>query len=175
MTRLGRASRIFTLVGAITVLENRRCFKQGLIFVPARMVAELLECGRVNQPLNSRSNFLEAVDYDSIAFLRDPFRVETLLRQCVVITVDNDWQVELKSFADRAGARLADEEIRQRHVVLNIVGKSQNELGFSGLERIEVGREFLIVSANENQLHLSAALVEPFDDLDHDAGAMSTK
>jgi len=103
----------------------------------------------------------------SAQYRGDPLRVVALLGQGFAVALDNHGQMELKRFADGSGAGLADEKVRERHVVLHVGSESLDQHWPSRLQGLERRGEFLVVSADHDQLDVGSAPVQVLGDVNH--------
>lgn len=117
----------------------------------------------------------EIADHDSDFIFADPLSVVALLRKGPGVALNNYGETHLDGFADAARAGLANEKIREIHVVGNSGGESLNknrDASFAGAEPFGEG---LIFSADENELEIEIRAVEAVDDLLDYLGALSAE
>src|SRR2546430_988351 len=85
--------------------------------------------------------------------------------------------MKLQSFADAAWPRFADEEIRNSHVIVDLLSEAfgkDREASF-GFQTSEFCQQLLVLSADQNQLQIAFAAIQAFNNVDHGARSMSAK
>src|SRR6266566_4212777 len=96
-------------------------FQQRTVGVSHSVSPQLVERSRIEQLFHSARDIAKTLQNDSHPIFSDPLRVVALLRQCAAVALDDYRQVKLQSFADAARSRLANEEIGNSHVIVDLL------------------------------------------------------
>src|SRR5439155_26596016 len=83
--------------------------------------------------------------------------------------------MKLQSLADAARPRLSDEEICQRHVLVDVLCEPLGQYRDAGFQRLNRRLQLLILPANEDQLHIALARVYALGYIEHGARSVPAK
>ena len=115
-------------------------------------------CAKIPQELgHSVAHTAEIRDHDTGPVLADPFGVVPLLRQRPRVTLDDHRQAHRDCLADAPRPRLADEEIREPHVVRDLLRESFDKARRALRHLPELSREPLGPPADQDELHIPAS------------------
>src|SRR5579871_5754352 len=113
----------------------------------AGVLPEFFEHLWLHKHVNAESDLAETLERDAQAVLNQPLGVVTLLRHRRSVAFGNYRQMELQGFADASGAGLPDEEIGERHVIVNLRGEALDEDALLQWQGAQLVGELDIVAA----------------------------
>src|SRR5487761_6402 len=120
-------------------------------------------------------DLIETAQYDPGLLLPHPFRVIPFLRQSPCIRFHDDGQAHSHSFAQAAWTGLADEEVREAHIIGNLLREPFDEPGNLRRRLPERVRQRFIAAADHNKLGLHLGAAEAFGDIHHHGGAVAAE
>ena len=156
-------------------LEDAGDFKDGVVRESRGIFAESGEVIALEEGTDRGDDLKEVTDHDADFFFADPLGVVALLRERPGVALDDNRETHGDGFADTAGTGLADEKIREVHVVGNARGETFDKNGDASFAGAKPFGEGFIFAADENELEIEIGAVQAVNYLFDYFGALSTE